>query len=148
MKHYSTYVVHTTTKPKYIHVAHTTLREALQYSTYVVHTTTKPKYIQARHTGTASSQARLRNGTPKFRPSPDRPRSAPRSRPVNPEAPAAGAPRARHCAWGRAPVPPKQTIWTGAAGEGAPIYAYFGVLRKKGRPFFQSTRFLYRGEKM
>jgi hypothetical protein len=32
MKHYdSTYVVHTTIKPKYIRVAHTTLHEAIQY---------------------------------------------------------------------------------------------------------------------
>jgi hypothetical protein len=73
MKHYSTYVVYTTTKPKYIHVAHTTLHEALQYICSAHNNKAKV------HPGTAHrhKQAWLRNGTPAFRPSPGRPRSAP-----------------------------------------------------------------------
>jgi hypothetical protein len=47
----ATYVLHTTTTPKYILVAQTT-HYMKHYNTYVVHTSTKPNYIQARHTST------------------------------------------------------------------------------------------------
>jgi hypothetical protein len=95
MKHYSTYVVQTTTKPKYIHhVAHTTLHEALQYICSAHNNKAKV------HPGTAHrhNQARLRNGTPKFRPSPplSRPTSVRSSfaTPVRPPV-ATGQPRPR-----------------------------------------------------
>jgi hypothetical protein len=118
MKHCSAYVVQTTTKPKYIHVAHTTLHEALQYicsahnNKAKVHPGTAHKYNQV---------IQLRNGTPKFPPL-SRPPSArsPFATPVrppdatgqHPEAPAAGAPRARHCAWGPCSRAPKTNyLW-------------------------------------